>query len=390
MRLVRTHLDVLIAVSLAVVYLGWQVTAQPSGLPDVLVEGLVPDETIALATGVLFLLSLAWRTRWPLVPLALAYPALVLSGRGRPEETPVLLVGVLLASYSVGAWSGGRVALVGALGVGGLAGLGVVRAADIPVAPRDVTWSLVSLVGAWAVGLAARSIRADRGDERVVGDTEWDPDAAAHDAASRDVLVRDLRDLIERSMSTVVLRSRAARAALTREPARAERALIAIEAAGTEALLETQRLTGLLLSPDGAALALPTVGLRELDELAVQVTDAGLPVTTRVEGQPVPLSPELDAVAFRVVQAALLNALDGTADAEAGVVVRYGREELQIEVIDDGVPLEDGDAGQGATGLLAVRDEVAALGGTLDAGPGDERGYWVLARLPYEPDEPFA
>jgi glucose-6-phosphate-specific signal transduction histidine kinase len=206
------------------------------------------------------------------------------------------------------------------------------------------------------------------------------------DGPARDALVRDLRDLIERSMSTVVLRSRAARAALRREPARAEQALAAIEAAGTEALLETQRLTGLLLSPDGAQVTMAPNGLRDLDELTVQVADAGLPVSTRIEGRPVPLSPDLDGVAFRVIHAALLNALDGTVDGEAGVVVRYGREELQVEVTDDGSPIEGGSQ-EGAAELLAVRDEVAALGGTLDAGPGQERGYWVLARLPYELDE---
>jgi signal transduction histidine kinase len=127
-------------------------------------------------------------------------------------------------------------------------------------------------------------------------------------------------------------------------------------------------------------------GLRDLDDLSLQVVDAGLPVTTRVEGRPVPLSPDLDGVAFRVIQAALLNALDGAIGGEAGVVVRYGRDELQVEVVDDGQPVEGGSE-QGAAGLLEVRDEVAALGGSLDAGPGEERGYWVLARLPYEPDE---
>jgi glucose-6-phosphate-specific signal transduction histidine kinase len=245
---------------------------------------------------------------------------------------------------------------------------------------------VVLIVGAWGLGLAARSIRAERGDERVVGDAGWEAGEVDRDRPARDALVRDLRDLIERSMSTVVLRSRAARAALRREPARAEQALAAIEAAGTEALLETQRLTGLLLSPDGAQLTLAPNGLRDLDELTVQVADAGLPVSTRIEGRPVPLSPDLDGVAFRVIHAALLNALDGTVDGEASVVVRYGREELQVEVTDDGSPIEGGSQ-EGADGLLAVRDEVAALGGTLDAGPGEERGYWVLARLPYEPDD---
>jgi glucose-6-phosphate-specific signal transduction histidine kinase len=57
---------------------------------------------------------------------------------------------------------------------------------------------------------------------------------------------------------------------------------------------------------------------------------------------------------------------------------------LEIEVTDDGVAAED--SLQETSGLEAVRHDVAALGGTLDAGPREGRGYWVLAQLPYEPD----
>ena len=69
-------------------------------------------------------------------------------------------------------------------------------------------------------------------------------------------------------------------------PRAAVRALAVIEAAGTEALEETQRLSGLLLSPDGTPLPEPEPGLADLDYLAAQVSEAGLPVDTRVEGGP--------------------------------------------------------------------------------------------------------
>jgi signal transduction histidine kinase len=77
--------------------------------------------------------------------------------------------------------------------------------------------------------------------------------------------------------------------------------------------------------------------------------------------------------------------LNGTASARSDVVIRYERDELQIEVVDDGISAAD-DAAAETTGLVEARDAVVRLGGTLDAGPGDERGYWVLARFPYEPD----
>ena len=320
------------------------------------------------------------------MPLVLSFAALGAVGRGPIDASYSLLAGVLLAVYSCGAWAGGRAGQFGALGVGALGGLVIIRATTDPLEPREMAVPLSLLAGAWLLGLAARSVRVDRGDERVSGDVDWETAVGIPDSAGRDETVRELRDVIERSMSAVVLQARTASTALQREPVRAQRALAIIEAAGSEALEETQRLTGLLLSPYGAPLPEPQPGLADLDYLAEQVTEAGLPVDTRIEGNPLPLTPDLDAVAYRVVHEALMSTLYHSTDAHSSVVVRYEPDELQVEVSDDGISLEGDDAGQETAGLIAVRDEVAAMGGTLDAGPGDKRGYWVLARLPYEPE----
>jgi len=81
-----------------------------------------------------------------------------------------------------------------------------------------------------------------------------------------------------------------------------------------------------------------------------------------------------------------MTTLDHASSASSSVVVRYEPDELQLEIVDDGLSLEGDDVEEETAGLMAVRKDVAALGGTLDAGPGEERGYWVIARLPYEPD----
>ncbi len=319
------------------------------------------------------------------MPLALTIVVLGLAGREPLDASWALLAGCLLAVYSTGAWAGGRAGQIGALAVGALVGLAVLRTAADGSTPREVAVPAFVLIGTWLVGLAVRTLRAGRGDPRVLGPLGWDGAGAAPDSAGRDAVVRELRDTVERAMSTIVLQSREARRELDRQPAVVRRSLALIEAAGSEALVETQRLAGLLLSPDGTPLPEPRPGLADLDYLAEEVTRAGLPVATRIEGQPVPLSPELDGAAYRVISEALLGTLHHSRDARADVVVRYLRDELQIEVSDDGVA-SDADAAQETAGLVAARDEVAAIGGTLDAGPREDRGYWVLASLPYEPD----
>lgn len=389
MRIVRflwAHVDTAVAILLTAAYVIEVYRAEAGVVGDSFIATLGVDETLAVAVGAAFLLSLATRTRFPLLPLGLAFTALVLLGRGPIDGITTLLVGVVLTAYSVGAWAGGRVGQVGALGVGALAGLAVLRVSEGLAEPRDVAAPIVLIVGAWLLGLAMRSIRVDRGDERIVGELDWESEVAAPDSAGRDDTVRELRDVLERAMSAVILQARNARRSNQDDPAETMRALGIIEAAGTEALEETQRLTGMLLSPDGTPLPEPQPGLGDLDYLAEQVTAAGLPVDMRVQGRPLPLTPDLDAVAYRVVHEALMTTLEHAVGASSSVIVRYESDELQIEVVDDGLGLEDDDPQEETAGLVAVRNEVAAMGGTLDAGPGDERGYWVLARLPYEPD----
>lgn len=385
-RFLRAHADVVVAILLTAAYLVEIYRAQTSLVGDSFIATLDVDEPFALVAGAAFLLSLAARTTFPLLPLLLSFVAIGMFGRGPLDGIATLAVGVALTAYSVGAWAGGRVGQVGALGVGALAGLAVIRASAGTVEPRDVAAPVVLLIGAWLLGLAVRSVRVERGDERILGDLDWEATAAAPDSAGRDEIVRELRDVLERAMSAVILQARDARRSLQSDPPAAARSLGIIEAAGSDALVETQRLTGLLLSPDGTPLPEPQPGLGDLDYLAEQVTAAGLPVDMRVEGRPLPLTPDLDAVAYRVVHEALMTTLEHAVGASSSVVVRYERDELRIEVVDDGVGLEEDDPQEETAGLLAVRDEVAALGGTLDAGPGEKRGYWVVVRLPYEPD----
>jgi len=374
-----------VAIVLAAAFLVEVYLAEAPVVGESFIEALEIDEAIAIAMGAAFLLSLATRTALPLLPLALAFAALVAVGRGPIDGITSLMAGLVLTTYSVGAWAGGRSGQVGALGVGALVGLAVLRATSGAAEPRDLAAPVFLLLGAWLLGLAMRSIRAARDDERISGRLDWEHGTAAPDSAGRDDTVRELREVIERAMSAVILQARNARRSVGDDPGSAQRSLAVIEAAGTEALEETQRLTGLLLSPDGTPLPEPQPGLADIDFLAEQVIKAGLPVTTRVEGRPLPLTPELDAVAYRVVHEALLATLDAATEAQSSVVIRYEPDELRIEVVDDGLAASD-DAEQQTAGLMAVRDEVAALGGTLDAGPGEERGYWVVVRLPYEPD----
>jgi signal transduction histidine kinase len=383
----RAHADAVAALLLTAAYLVEVVVLRPVRVTGPALAEVETSEALALVGGAAFLLSLAARTRLPLLPLGLAFVALVLAGSALLTDSLVLLAGLALVTYSVGAWATGRAGLVGALGVGGLAGLAVVRApVDVP-GPREVAVASLLLAGPWLLGVAARGIRMERGDARVLrGAGGWEAPSAVLDEPGRDDLARELRDGVERSMTGLVMQARAAQGLLERDPRAARRALRDIEATGSEVLSETQRIIGLMLSPDGTPHLEPLPSLADLDYLVEQVTAAGLPVDMRVEGPPLRLVPELDAVAYQVVHEALMHTLEHAGPARASVVVRFEPDELRIEVADDGLGRDDSDAEEEVAGLAAARRAVVSLGGTLDAGPGEKRGYWVVARLPLEMD----
>ena len=379
--------DALLALFLAIAYVVEVATQAPTEAtaPSPIVEGLPLDGTLARVLAVVFLLSLAVRVALPLVPVALAFPALALAGTGQLDASLSLLAGLLLACYSAGAWTSGRTASIAGLGVGGLIGLAVLRQPSAPPTPRDIATALLLLGGAWLAGLAAREVRVGRGHPRLAGNAGRSTDDGDTLAPEHLELAREIRDVIERSLSVVVLQARSALRHLDQDPEKARHALDVIESTGSDAIADTQRLVGELIAPGSSVPVTASPRLTDLDDLAVQVTEAGLPVDLRIEGREVPISPEVEALAFRVVQEALINALEHAGPARASVVVRYEGDELTIDVSDDG-PGVLGGSEAALADLLAIRGAVAALGGTLDAGPRDKRGYRVEARIPIEPD----
>lgn len=61
-------------------------------------------------------------------------------------------------------------------------------------------------------------------------------------------------------------------------------------------------------------------------------------------------------------------------------VVRYGADELQVDVVDDGGGSANGLGGR--RGLAGLRERVAVFGGWLEAGPQPGGGWMLQATFP--------
>src|SRR5919197_5803026 len=97
-----------------------------------------------------------------------------------------------------------------------------------------------------------------------------------------------------------------------------------------------RRLLGLLRSGEQGPELGPQPGLAALDALIERARGAGLPVRLRVEGGRRQLPQGVDLAAYRVIQEALTNALRHAGAAATEVLVRYGEDEVELEIADRG------------------------------------------------------
>ena len=176
----------------------------------------------------------------------------------------------------------------------------------------------------------------------------------------------------------------AARLLLDDDPARAIAPLRSVEETGRQALTEIRRLFEVTREDGDDVPFGPRPGIANLDALVQHARRAGLSVELAVEGEPVTLSPGLELAAYRVVQEALTNSLKYAGPTTAQVGVRFGRDALDLEVVDRGRgPVRREGTGTGH-GLIGMHERVALYGGELEAGPRTEGGFAVRARLPVE------
>ena len=301
------------------------------------------------------------------------------------ENSLAFVIAVLAAFWLAGSDPNRPHAL--AAGVVGVALFVVLIANDPdPLGLSDVSFALVFGAGSWLTGLvlSGRAQDAAELEERAAQlEREREEEARAAVAEERARIARELHDVIAHSVSVMTVQAGAARMLLKEEPERAREPILAVERTGREALAETRRLLGILRRDMAEPELEPQPGMAGLGTLLDHVRLAGLPVELLVEGEGRgrALPAGLDLAAYRIVQEALTNTIKYAGPAQAWVTVRYGADEVELEVSHDG---RTPSAGGGGHGLVGMEERVALYGGQLEFGKHPVRGYVVRARLPLE------
>jgi signal transduction histidine kinase len=130
----------------------------------------------------------------------------------------------------------------------------------------------------------------------------------------------------------------------------------------------------------------PLPRLTDLPTLIDTVRQTGRAVTYNTLGEPPPLPASVEMIVYRLVQEAMTNAVRYAGEAPVDVQVIYSPTAITIFVDDEGPGMGAGGgpvASGGGHGLVGMQERLAAIGGTLEAGPRRPGPGWrVHASIP--------
>jgi signal transduction histidine kinase len=326
------------------------------------------NRAVLVPTALAMTLPLASRRRWPLATVLVIFGAAALQELlSTPPDGIAGVTAVLVASYSVAAYSDRRAAVVGLAGA---------LAFSLFSGVGDAVFASVLIGGSWGAGRIVR--RQNLLLDALAREQAIRERAAVVDERAR--LARELHDVVAHSVSTMVVQAEAGELLLARDPERARDAFVSITRSGRQALGELRRMLGLLRSSDGEPALGPQPGLAQIHALVEQMRGVGLPVELSIEGEQRALPAGVDLSAYRIVQEALTNTLKHARPARARVTVRYRADVVELEVLDDGTRSMNGS--RGGHGIAGMRERVRLYGGSLETGGRPEGGFSVRARLP--------
>jgi signal transduction histidine kinase len=243
-------------------------------------------------------------------------------------------------------------------------------------------WGVFALVWGFGFGLRRHEERAEESRLRAVhAEVSAAQQAMAAVLEERTRIARELHDIVAHSVSVMVVQAGAAEQVVTEDPELVRRSLATIRSTGTDALGEMRRVVAMLRDGDEPGALAPQPGVDGVPLLVEGARQDGLDVRLDVQGDPVRLPSGVDLAAYRIVQEALTNVRRHASATRVQVRLVYGRDDLRIEVSDDGVGT-DGVPAAGGHGLVGMRERATLYGGHVETSTPAGRGFLVRAVLP--------
>jgi signal transduction histidine kinase len=230
---------------------------------------------------------------------------------------------------------------------------------------------------------------------------EEDRSAQLAVAEERVRIARELHDIVAHGVSLMTIQIAAARRVGAPRPDTATESLEAAEQTGRQTLSELEGMLAVLRGADasiGAAAdrpngqgdqagRTPLPHLSDLPALVEAVRQTGRTIAYSTLGDPPPLPASVEMIVYRLVQEALTNAVRYAGEGPIDVQLIYSPTAITVFVDDEGLGVapaagRNGSGGSGH-GLVGMQERLAAIGGTLEAGPRRPGPGWrVHASIP--------
>ncbi|MET8785828.1 histidine kinase [Streptomyces sp. NPDC004589] len=190
--------------------------------------------------------------------------------------------------------------------------------------------------------------------------------------AERTRIARDIHDVLAHSLSAQLVHLEAARL-LIESGAERDKILERVVAArgmAREGLAETRQ-----------ALSALRGEMSPLEDFLSELVATADRADVTVSGERTPLPAEASQAVRRVAQEAMTNVRKHAPGAKVHIRLEYAEHQVMLDVRDSGgSPGELTGTGAGY-GLLGMRERAELLGGSLEAGPGEE-GFVVTLKVP--------
>jgi signal transduction histidine kinase len=333
--------------------------------------------TVAIPLALLACLPLAWSRQAPVAGLlATTAGLLVCLAAVKPYHTAIFVLGAAL--YNVASLGDRRRSLIVGAATALLVVVVIVIIGDNVAINTAIRLGV--LVGAVAIGDTVRSrreLREAKHERDVRSAQEREQESRRRIADERLRIARDLHDTVAHAL--VAINVRAGVAAHLNPSQDVAGALKDISNVSTEALNDLRSTLNLLRDDDDPAPTTPTLDLASMTQLLERPKAAGLEADADIQlnGHAIPIA--VGQAGYRIVQEALTNILRHAAASRAHVALHVERGELEIEITDNG---RGGKPAASGHGLRGMRERAAALGGSVSAGPSDNGGWCVHARIP--------
>jgi signal transduction histidine kinase len=195
--------------------------------------------------------------------------------------------------------------------------------------------------------------------------------------AERNRLARDLHDSVGHALSLVTLQAGAARRVLDTDPEFARTALEAMETSARTALADLDHVLGLLREDRRDGRVTPQATLQDVGRLVEASRAGGVEISVSTEGDLAGVPAAVSREAYRIVQEGITNAIRHAGSAAVDVRIEQDTDELRLEVVNPVARTTGRAPTGGGRGLAGIRERVAVLRGTVEAGLVDDR--WRLA-----------